>query len=147
MATVIGGDLLEQALKKIGDRIGRAREVRVGFLEGSVEPDGSSTAEVAAINEYGAPEAGIPARPFFSGMIAEKSPEWGDKFAKLLELSDYDTSRALRRMGDGIATQLRKAIIDFKDPPNAPSTIAKKGFDDPLVDTGSMLNSVDREVE
>lgn len=147
MATVIGGDLLEQALKKIGDRIGRAREVRVGFLEGSTEPDGSSTAEVAALNNFGAPAAGIPPRPFFSNMIAEKSPEWGDKFAKLLELSDYDTNRALRRMGDGIANQLRQAIVSMKEPPNAPSTIARKGFDDPLVDTGNMLNSVDREVE
>lgn len=147
VATIIGGDALERALQRIGQRLGRAREVRVGFLEGATYPDGTPVAEVAAINEFGAPEAGIPSRPFFSGMIAEKSPDWGDKFAKLLDLSDYDTNRALKRMGDGIAGQLRQSIVDTKEPPNAPSTIAKKGFDKPLIDTGHMLASVDKEVE
>lgn len=147
MATVIGGDLLDQALKKLADRLGRAREVRVGFLEGATYPDGTTVAQVAAIQNFGAPEANIPPRPFFDNMIVAKSPDWAERFARVLKLSDYDSDRALSRMGDGIATQLRQSIVATNEPPLAPATIARKGFDKPLVDTGHMLASVDKEVE
>jgi hypothetical protein len=145
MATVTGGADMDRAFRKIGDSIGKAREVRVGFLEGATYPDGTSVAEIAAIQNFGATD--IPARPFFSDMIANRSPEWGDRFAKVLRLCDYDTDVALARMGEGIAGQLRRSITDTNAPPLAPSTIARKGFDKPLVDTGHMLASVDKEVE
>lgn len=145
MATVTGGPDLDRAFKKIGDSIGKAREVRVGFLEGATYPDGTSVAEIAAIQNFGATD--IPARPFFSDMIANKSPAWGERFAKVLRLCDYDTDAALARMGEGIAGQLRTSITETNTPPLAKSTIDRKGFDKPLVDTGHMLASVDKEVE
>ncbi len=79
-------------------------------------------------------------------MIAEKSPEWGNDFAKVLKATNYDISRTMELMGMRIKGQLQQAIIDFKDPPNAPSTIRAKGFDDPLIHTSHMLNSADYEV-
>jgi hypothetical protein len=88
----------------------------------------------------------IPPRPFFRSMIKGKSPEWGDALANELKAQDYDVSRALDRLGEGIAGQLRQSIRDTDTPPNAPSTIAKKGFATPLIDTGDMLKSVDHEV-
>jgi hypothetical protein len=49
-------------------------------------------------------------------------------------------------MGENVKGQLQKSIRDMKDPPNAKSTVAQKGFDDPLVKSGHMLNSVDWEL-
>lgn len=145
MATITGGARLDAALRNIGDKIGRAREVRVGFLESATYPDGTPVATVAALNNFGA--TNIPARPFFTDMIAGKSPDWADRFARVLKLCDYDTDAALARMGDGIAGQLRRSIIETNNPPLSPVTIARKGFDTPLIDTGHMLASVDKEVE
>lgn len=174
MAQVTGGDGLADALRQIGDRIGTAKLVKVGFLENATYPDGTPVATVAALNEFGAPEAGIPPRPFFSGMIAKESPDWGDIFGNLLKATDFDTDKALALMGEGMAGQLREAITDFNGVANSPVTNLLKQrfpmrdgmtFEDvlqarrdvaagetapagkPLVWTGHLLSSVDSEVE
>lgn len=147
MADLSGGEMFEEAMDRIRESILKASVVKVGFLEGATYPDGTPVAEVAALNNFGAPAAGIPARPFFTNMIVAKSPAWGEKFARVLQAAEYDVELALARMGEGIAGQLRQSIVDTNTPENAPATIAKKGFDDPLVETGHMLASVDKEVE
>ena len=53
----------------------------------------------------------------------------------------------LGQTGEAIAGQLRESIINLTEPPLAPATVARKGSDKPLVDTGHMLASVDYEVE
>ena len=63
MAKVTGGDKIEAALKEIAARIGDGTAVRIGFLEGSTYPDGTSTPMVAAILEFGAPGSQDPAAP------------------------------------------------------------------------------------
>lgn len=136
----------EAYLRDLAARIGKGAVLKVGFLEGATYPDGTPVAMIAAINNYGAPSRGIPPRPFFSGMVDEKSPEWGDTFAGLMEANGDDTVKALRLMGEGIKGQLQQSIRDTVAPPNAPSTIRAKGFDKPLIDIGHMLNSVDYEV-
>jgi hypothetical protein len=50
-------------------------------------------------------------------------------------------------MGTAIKGQLQQAIVDFVGIPLAPATIARKGTDKQLVDTGHMLASVDYEVK
>ncbi|WP_347558571.1 hypothetical protein [Robbsia sp. KACC 23696] len=89
----------------------------------------------------------VPARQFFRGMIKAKKGGWPKDLGKIIKAADYDADVALDRFGARVAGQLRKSIRDFNDPPNAKSTIAKKGFDDPLIESGHMLNSVDHEVE
>lgn len=176
MATITGGEAMAAHMAAMREKITNASEVRVGFLEGATYPDGTPVAEVAAINNFGAPLAGIPARPFFSGMVREKSPEWGDKFAAVLKAANYDAEKALALMGEGIAGQLRQAIVETSGPPNSPVTdLLKQRFPmrdgmtfadvqqarediygdvveyappgKPLSWTGHMLNSVDKEVE
>lgn len=149
MATryVRSGDKLEAALSDISRNLKKAAVVRIGFLEGATYPDGTPVAMIAAIHEFGAPAAGIPPRPFFRGMIAAKSSEWPEGIEQQLVATDYDTELTLERTGAAIAGQLRQAIVDFVGVPLKPATIAAKGFDKQLVDTGHMLNSVDFEVE
>lgn len=147
MATIKGGDKLAQRLSEMVKRFGNARAVQVGFLSGSTYPDGKPVAMIAAIQEYGAPRAGIPPRPYFRTMIRTKQKEWPPAIAALLKANDYDALRTLQKTGEAIAGQLRQSIVDTNSPPLRPATIARKGFSKPLVDTGMMLGSVDYEVK
>lgn len=88
----------------------------------------------------------IPPRPFFRKTIAENSSEWGKQVAQLLKANNYDADAALNELGDHIKGQLTESILSYEDPPNAPSTIRKKGFNAPLRDTGTMARSIDYEV-
>ncbi|HQS69795.1 MAG TPA: hypothetical protein PLM58_09200 [Novosphingobium sp.] len=161
-------------MKQIRDKVRKGAEVRVGFLENATYPDGTKVATVAALNNFGAPGAGIPARPFFSNMIARQSPDWGERFATILVGADYEADAALGFMGDDIAGQLRQEIIETDSPANSPVTnLLKQRFpmgdgmemDDVLQAradvaagatapagkvlswSGNMLASVDREVK
>jgi hypothetical protein len=147
---ISGGDKLAAALRKIGEGLnasGGGATVRVGFLENAKYPDGKPVAMIAAIQDFGAPAAGIPPRPFFRNMIANKQGEWPAAIAGLLKASDYDVERALDIAGAAIAGQLKQSIIDTNSPPLAQSTIDRKGFSKPLIETSHMINSVDHEVE
>lgn len=147
MATIRGGDKLAAALAKMAANLTKPGTLRVGFLENATYPDGTPVAMIAAIQDYGAPSVGIPPRPFFRNMIADKQSEWPKAIELALKANDYDAPRALDVVGNGIEGQLRASIIATNSPPLAQSTIDRKGFDKPLVDTGHMLNSVDHEVK
>ncbi len=143
---VRGGEKLRAELQRMAGAVTSAQRVRVGFLAGATYPDGTPVAMVAAIQDFGAPRAGIPPRPFFRNMIAAKSPEWGPATGALLVANGYDAARTLRQVGEAVAGQLRQSVVDTNEPPLAESTVARKGFSKPLVDTGHMLNSIDYEV-
>lgn len=147
MAAIRGGDKLAMALSQISKQLSRPETVRIGFLENATYPDGTPVALVAAVNEYGAPSRGIPPRPFFRNMIADKSADWPEALGKTLQATGLDQTKALELMGQGVAAQLRDSIVATDSPPLAQSTIDKKGSSKPLVDTGHMLNSVDYEVK
>jgi hypothetical protein len=142
-----GGEALSDRLKEIIQKAGKAGVLRVGFLEGSTYPDGTSVPMVAAIQNFGAPAVGIPPRPFFSNMVREKSPTWGESLGNLAKANDYDIDRTLEQMGEGIKSQLQASIRSFDSVPLSPETIARKGFEKQLIDTGHMQNSVGYEVK
>lgn len=171
MATIRGGQKLEAQLASIAVGLRSGGTLRVGFLEGATYPAKPraqvrrayakrkargilaplkgdvgtiNVPTVAFFNEYGTGTA--PPRPFFRRMIRLKSGEWGPALAALLRQNGYALGKCLRILGEGIAGQLRQSIIDTNAPPLAQSTIARKGFAKPLVDTGHMLASVDYEV-
>lgn len=173
MATISGGKKLEAELVRLGRMVARPTTLRVGFLEGATYPSTPTkalraiysdrkskgisgavagsvgtrmVAMIAAIQEFGAPRAKIPSRPFFRNMIAEKKGEWPKAIAGLLKANDYDPVKAMELAGFAIEGQLRESIIKTNSPPLSPRTIQRKGFAKPLVDTGHMLNSVDHEV-
>ena len=159
------------ALGKIVGKLQGASKVDVGFFADKTYDDKehTSVAFVAAMNEWGSsgffqqehaqdyarqvggeapPERkGRPPRPFFRGMINVKSKEWGSAIAKLLKENNYNTKKTLGMTGEAVAGQLKDAIVEYIGPPLAASTIAAKGFDKQLVDTGVMLKSVEYKVK
>lgn len=144
MATVKGGAKLARALGRIAARLGEPATLRVGFLEGSTAPNGDSIPLRAALNEYG--HGNVPPRPFFRNMIAAKSGEWPDGIAYQLQATQYDVQLTLERTGEAIKGQLQESILDLWSPPLAKSTIAKKGFEKPLIEHGDMINAAAWEV-
>lgn len=147
MVQLTGGDKLAAKLAEISKNLQKAASVDIGFQSDAAYPDGTPVALVAAIQEFGAPRAGIPPRPFFRGMIADKSPEWPGALGKLLVANDYDAAKALGQAGDAIKGQLEEAIEVYVGPPLKPATIARKGSDKALVETGLLLKSVTRVVK
>lgn len=147
MATMKGGEKVVERLKQIARSIGNGGTLRVGWLEGSTYPDGKPTAMIAAITEFGAPSRGQPPRPAFRNMIADKQDEWPAAIAVLLKDNDYDAAKTLDIAGFAIAGQLKQSIVDITSPTLADSTIARKGFSKPWIESGHALQSVDHEVK
>ena len=144
-----GGEALRTKLQEIRDRIGKQSVVKVGFLEGATYPDGTPVAMVAAIQNYGAPAASIPARPFFSNMVAEKSPDWGKSLGALVKANDYDVQQALSQMGMEIASQLRTSIKETNEPALSPVTLMLRKMygNRPEEITGASVGEAARRVE
>lgn len=140
-----GGDKFRQRLAELAKQEKTAK-VRVGIIEQAnyEGSDGESVAQVAFWNEYGT--ATIPPRPFFRNTIAEHKDEWPKQAAEMLEANGGDVRQTLELMGEGVKGQIVETIQDFREPPNAAATVKKKGFDKPLIDTGTLWRSIDYEV-
>lgn len=143
-----GGSKFRSALR---DAVSKAAggAVRVGILGTQKYPakDGKgdvSVAQAAYWNEYGT--ATIPARPFFRNTIAEKQDEWADNAASILQHADGDVGRALALIGEDVKDDIVETIQNFGEPENAPSTVKKKGFNKPLIDTGDLWLAIQSEV-
>jgi hypothetical protein len=135
----------DRGYRKLMARIGALGNVaaRVG-VRGE---DGEDLVTIAAANEFGT--ATIPERSFLRSTVDEGRA----KYAKLLR-------QAVERMVDGVPVPLAMGVVgetlvgDVQrkirnriPPPNAPSTIARKGSDVPLIDTGRLRQSIDYELE
>jgi cobalamin biosynthesis Co2+ chelatase CbiK len=64
----------------------------------------------------------------------------------VLKENDFDGEEALKAMGVGISAQLQDSIRATNSPPLAASTVARKGFNKPLIDTSHLINSIDYKV-
>ena len=132
----------------ISERVNQNLTLRVGFLENAYEPDtGELIAPIAYRDEFGDPAYNVPPRPFMRGTVNDHEAEWGPQLALYLKQFDWDAEIALGAMGYVIKDQIKEAILDFSDPPNALRTIRKKGFNDPLIETGGMYDSVDWDIQ
>lgn len=160
MATIKGGQKFLNALAVIAKKLGQPRTLRVGFLAGATYPDGTSVAMVAAIQNFGAPSRGIPPRPFFSNMVAKRADGWPKGIAAQLKATGNDVDKTLEITGDVIRSQLQIEIRETNAPPLAEATLGRRGYSGkpynkknpktygakPLIDTGHMINSVDKEI-
>lgn len=137
-------DKVMDALDKVASSFENL-QLKAGFLEGATYPDGTQVPMVAATNEFGNPANNQPPRPYFRNAIAEHESEWQEAMANLIE-SGGDTRDVLSIIGEIIVDDIKGSIRQLEAPPLSPVTIARKGFDKPLIDTSNMLNSVSYEV-
>ena len=131
---------LSAALSKYKDM---NASVRVGVLENATYPDGTPVAMVAFWNEYGTRTS--PVRAFFRTTVSENKKNWVLSVQNLMKMHN-DPQQVMGLIGVNIQEQLVHSINTWSDPPNAPYTIEKKGFDAPLRDTTRMSKSISIEI-
>ncbi len=127
--------------------------VKVGLLgNGKNERnDGALTnVEIGAIQEFGA--GNVPERSFIRSTFNSKRSEYIAMLKKLVPqiyALKMTVKKALDIIGMRMAADMKKRITEGAGipPPNAPSTIARKGSERPLVDTGQLLNAISWSVE
>ena len=132
---------LDQALNRLVSR--KEQHVKVGILDNSKYPDGTSVATVAFMNEYGTSK--IPPRPFFRQTISEQKSNW-TKLAKDAIKMGYSIEHTLGLVGAQMQSDLQYKIMTFTTPKNADYTVAMKGFNAPLRHTLLMHDSIKFEV-
>lgn len=103
-------------------------------------------AQVALIQEYGDPSHNIPPRPFMKWTVYKNAKKWKEQIRRLI----YDTmslKATLEDIGPVVAEDIQDMITDWSEPPNAQSTVKQKGFNNPLIDSGQLRDSVRYKVE
>lgn len=110
-----------------------------------------NNAALAYIHDNGAPEAGIPARPFMRPGIENAKPAIikGFKEAGQAALSGQHDRvvKMLNRIGLTAQSAIQEKITDGPFVPLKPETIERKGSDKPLIDTGQLRKSITYVVE
>ena len=117
-------------------------EVQVGFQGDQTAEDGTSLAEIAAYNELGT--STIPARPFMKQSFENHEDELRAACERVNAAlaSGRSVEQALDALGVAIKGLVQTEIVEGGFTENASSTIKKKGSDKPLIDTGTMRQSV-----
>lgn len=143
-------ETLEAAIARIAslDRV----EVTIG-IQGEIAqgPAGSVTelVTIAAANEFGTDT--IPPRPFLRTSLSQKGRKWsrGMRAAASAKARGDDAAAAqtLRDLGIVAVSDVQTTILEYGWTPNADSTIARKGSDQPLVDDGQLIQSIRAAVE
>ena len=144
-----------EKLKRILDPK-NSKTLRTGWW-GNMHPNARvPTATVAAWNEEGRVAGGkfegavIPPRPFIRlGFTPKMVSLVGRGSGQQLE-SVLNGTMSWESFYDNLADSLKEAmqdtITEWHTPPNSPVTIRIKGFNDPLVETGHMRDSVEVRV-
>lgn len=123
-------------------------EGKVGWFETAHYPDGTPVAYVATIHEFGTSKT--PARPFMRPAVQDHGDEWIESLAQGVAASlrgGPSPEQVLEIVTLQAAGDVAQKIQAVTSPALAPVTIARKGHDKPLVDTGQMLQSVTGKVE
>lgn len=144
--SLINTQQVEQALKDLAKRMTGPTKVLVGVPKGAgTYEDGLTLATVAAVNNFGSADGTVPSRPFLVPAIDKGSPQ----YRRLAELmlpkvmaGEMDMRVLLEQMGTLAEGHVKQEITDLRTPPNAASTIANKGSDNPLIDTGALRQSI-----
>lgn len=129
-----------KATETLGSKV-----IRVGLFASA----GSENIDKAITNEFGVPQRRIPQRSFMRTTFDEEKDKVNERFIQVVKginKGDFRVVEKLRRIGIEHEGKVKKKITDIRTPPNAPRTIAEKGFDNPLIHTGEMRQKVSSEV-
>ena len=135
---------------------GKNASVKVGFPASKSatmsEQDGVTALSKAIWNNFGTSfKVGkkkvvrIPKRPFMSVAFASNVKKYRKMIAKSIgKTSQKQLLSQLGAIGEG---DVKKTIVDFKNPPNSDATEKRKGTNDPLIDSSHMVGSVSWALE
>lgn len=138
------------------------KEIEYGFFEedvysdSDVSPvtgnpsgyDGLPVAQVAQWNNDGVGD--IPTRNFYDRAEENNKNDIKTDVKRGLNLMAHGIATSddlLRSLGETVVENIVKEIEDFSSPPNHPYTVEDKGFNDPLVFSGKMKDSVKAKIK
>lgn len=102
-------------------------------------------ASIAAVNDLGSVDGRIPERPFKRNWF-DNNKKKIETFIKQLYLKvsagTMTAKQAIGLLGEFGQSLEKKSLLNLKAPPNAPSTVKRKKSSNPLIDKGTMLNSI-----
>ena len=133
---VIDRDFGFKALSQFQTKNARGVSIDIGWFAGEV-------ATYVLANEFGT--ATIPARAFVRTTIDSQRPKYERMLIDVLrraQAQNLDLATAMQPIANEVRNDVIKAIQTWSDPANAESTVAKKGFNAPLVDTGQMQRAL-----
>lgn len=111
--------------------------------DGNIHPTNKPLAEVAIKNEFGTEN--VPARPFMRNAFREAREdliELKKQNFNMIAAGRRDEKTALARIGAFFVGVIQDQIGSPQLEENAPSTIARKGSSKPLIDTGTLRQSI-----
>lgn len=160
---------IPQALKNIRE-INR-RKVGVGYITGDDYDNGKITVKgLARVHEFGVDievtpkmraffvykfgiglkktttHIRIPERSFLRNGADGATDDVLLKCKQLIGraiLGNITVREFYEELGDTMAEEIKRYAIELERPENTPLTVENKGFDDPLIETGNMINSIE----
>ena len=140
-----------------------SHQVEIGIFADASRDGAVPMLVIAAANEFGAK---IPKRQARFEDLDDENPEkwiiipersylraWFDENVDVLQATmerligqvvegKISGRAALETIGGYVVTHVQAYMVDLKTPPNAPSTIARKGSSNPLIDTGQLKDAI-----
>lgn len=131
-----------------------SQEVQVGIVEPTYYgPDNEnlSVAQVWQWQEEGLPAQNIPTRPAIRvGFMAPiQKGLYDSSFVESIQRIAEGKStfkQEYTRIGTMAKVDLKEAVEKWDSPRNSPYTVELKGFDNPLIDSGLLYDSIDFKV-
>lgn len=139
--------------------------VSVGWFDDQTYYDGTSIAKVAKWNEFGTKQ-GVPQRPFLRTTIAENQRKWDELLKTLVQRAldeDKSIDKAMLLFGEQVKADIQDTILAGGWKPNAkitqdggwmrnktsgkPFRVKGKGGKSPLIDTGTMLRTIEVRID
>lgn len=126
----------KEAVKKQIEKVMTDKTVMVGIHEGAGNHGDISNAQLGATLHFGTDK--IPARPWLDTGVQSGNAE----YIEIMESHGEDLESALEMVGVVAVGKVQEYMTNLDSPPNAQSTIKKKGSSNPLIDTGALRQSV-----
>ncbi len=127
----------------------KGAEVRVGLRSSGNPSADNELLTYAASNEFGTRDGRVPERSFMRSTMMSNRAQFTrlvrDVFKKAKTPADIE--RRLDQLGARAVREVVKTIRSDVPPPNAPSTVAKKGSSGTLRDTGRLAQSISHETK
>ncbi len=119
--------------------------VTIGIHEdaGQHESDNITNAQLGAIQEFGTEH--IPARPWLNPGVQSGNAEYIQMITEAIK-NQSPLKSVLEQVGVVAVGKAQLYMTQLKTPPNAASTIKRKGSSNPLIDTGALRQSVSFKV-
>ncbi|UZS00925.1 hypothetical protein [Pseudomonas phage vB_PsaM_M1] len=113
------------------------------------ENDNLPVAQVFQWNEEGSETN--PMRPAIRYFIMQLEKEgkfipFVSKYLNSVAMGSMTWTQLYEKIGEAAAKDLKEVVDQWEIPPNSETTIAEKGRNDPLVDTGTMRDSIENKI-